>query len=67
MPFATHIVRQLSISGWNLEIFLWSKPDPYCDIGFSSPNIHYKYIHINPARKRKLIESTLRFALYRNV
>jgi len=65
MPFAAHIVRQLSISGWNLDIFLWSKPDPYYDIGFPSPNIHYNYIHIDPARdKIKFIESTLRFALY---
>ena len=65
MPFAAHIVRQLSIFGWNLDIFLWSKPDPYYDIGFSAPNIHYKYIYINPTRdKRKLIGSTLRFARY---
>jgi len=65
MPFAAHIVRQLSISGWNLDIFLWSKPDPYYDIGFPSPNIHYNYIHIDPARdKMEFIESTLRFALY---
>jgi glycosyltransferase involved in cell wall biosynthesis len=60
MPFAVHIIKRLALSGWHVDVFLWTRFDE----GNSKlpENVHYKYVGMktSPA-SLQIAELTLRF------
>jgi hypothetical protein len=62
MPFAAHIIKRLALSGWHVDLFLWTILD---EGNHKFPeNVHCKYVDMKTSRALLQIpELILRFAL----
>jgi glycosyltransferase involved in cell wall biosynthesis len=64
MPFAQTLLERLSASGWQVDVFVWTKFDLYIR-NFSNGTIQHKYVKMRTANaKMQFLELTLRFARY---